>query len=62
MKNDEARMYRVLWLGFIIHHSAFILRSGIRGEIIIILRFERRVCRWEWACFEKTESKIESFG
>jgi hypothetical protein len=32
-------------------HSSFCnLHSGlkgIRGEIIIILRFERRVCRWE---------------
>jgi hypothetical protein len=32
----------------------------IRGEIIIILRFERRVCRWE-SCrmhqFEEVESR-----
>jgi hypothetical protein len=47
MKNNEARADRTLWLDFSIHHSAFILCSGIRGEIIIILRFERRVCRWE---------------
>ena len=47
MKNDKAPICQVLRLGFIIHHSAFILRSGIRGEITIMLRFERRVCRWE---------------
>lgn len=33
MKNDEARISCVLWFGFIIHHSAFILRFCIRGEI-----------------------------
>ena len=42
MKNEETAATQ-----FIIRHSAFILRFGIRGEIMIILRFERRVCRWE---------------
>lgn len=47
MKNDEARICHVHWLGFIIHHSDFIIHFRIRGEIMIMLRFERRVCRWE---------------
>jgi hypothetical protein len=37
----------LFWFSFRTPHSEFRVQNRIRGETIIILRFERRVCRWE---------------
>jgi hypothetical protein len=48
-KKDECRIMKPVTAAHPIHHSSFCLHHFmcIRGEITIILRFERRVCRWE---------------
>ena len=46
---SEKDEVRALWSKLLLRTSHLTLRPSlcVRGEIIIILRFERRVCRWE---------------
>src|SRR2546428_507753 len=53
------KMPKVLFPSIQHQHSINPFSVRIRGEIIIILRFERRVCRWE-SCRMRHFSEVDS--
>jgi hypothetical protein len=53
---NSSRLAVVRWYLFRAPRSEFRVQRGIRGEIMIILRFERRVCRW--VCFSRKRTSF----